>query len=184
MSEFWRGTGLCRDTVLRINLLTDTKIDTKKFFQAFSKREQSLCSPWGTIYITRTGRGSIQMCYFMASQVLFLLPWMPFPYIIHLINYGSTFRVQLMDHQFCKTFLDFLILHRTGETLPPLIYLYYCTHQLLGSHLTGGKIKVQRSDQPRVTQLSHTPSTSSWYHSVLVNHTGPNHCINTLASLL
>lgn len=124
------------------------------------------------------------MCYFMASQVLFLLPWMPFPYIIHLINYGSTFRVQLMDHQFCKTFLDFLILHRTGETLPPLIYLYYCTHQLLGSHLTGGKIKVQRSDQPRVTQLSHTPSTSSWYHSVLVNHTGPNHCINTLASLL
>lgn len=154
MSELWRGTGLRRNTVLRTNLLTDTNINTKKFFLASSKGEPSLCNPWGSRYITRTGRGSIQMCCFLAPHALFLLPWMPFPYIIHLTNYDSTFRVQLRDPSSAKPFLTFK-LSSEWKKPPSCEHLYYCAHQPLWSHETGEKIKVQRSDQPRVTQLSH-----------------------------
>ena len=118
MSELWRGTGLRRNTVLRTNLLTDTNVNTKKFFLASSKREPSLCNPWGSRYITRTGRGSIQMCCFLAPHALFLLPWMPFPYIIHLTNYDSTFRVQLMDPSSAKPFLT-LNSPQNGRNLLP-----------------------------------------------------------------
>ena len=154
MSELWRGTGLCRNTVLRTSLLTDTSVNTKKFFLASSKRDPSLCNTWGSRYITRTGSGSIQMCCFLASHALFPLPWMPSPNIIYLTNCDSAFRVQLTGPSSAKPFLTF---KRSSEWKKPpsCEHLYYCTHQPLWSHETGEKIKVQRSDQPWVTQLSH-----------------------------
>lgn len=134
-----------------------------------------MCSPWVIRYTTGTESGSTQMCYFMASHVSFLLPLMPFAYIIHLINYDSTYRVQLMYHQFYETFLNPSIPHRKGgNSHPPVGHLYYCTHQLLCSHLMGEK--VQRSDQPSVTKLSHisiyelmVPSCIGYSHRVCVN---------------
>lgn len=107
--------------------------------------------------------------------MLFLLPWMAFPYITHLINNGSNFTDQFMYHQFGETFPDSSVLHGKGETHPPMSQLYGCTHQLLCSHLTAEKIKLQRSDQPWAT----SPSTSPWYLSTLIIHTGPHHWVTT-----
>lgn len=75
MSELWRDTGLCRNTVLRTSLLTDTSVDTKKFFLASSKRDPSLCNTWGSRYITRTGSGSIQMCCCHGCPLLTSFTW-------------------------------------------------------------------------------------------------------------
>lgn len=77
MSEFWRDSGLCGDTVLRINL-SDTNVTTKRFpeidFRASSKREPSLLNLCGTGYMTKTGSRSFLMCYFMISHMLFFCP--------------------------------------------------------------------------------------------------------------
>lgn len=81
-----------------------------------------------------------------------------------MINNGSTFRVQFMYHRFPETFPDSSVLHRKGETHPPMSHLYNYTHRLLCSHLTAEKIKVWRSDQPRITQLSHL----SFFHEPMV----------------
>lgn len=121
------------------------------------------------------------MFYLMASCMLFLLSWITFPYVTQLMNHGSTFTVQFMCHQFCETFLDSSVLHRKGESHPPTSHLYYCTHPLLCSHLTGKKIKVRKSTQPRVTWLRHFSfykplvlyshwSTSLSNHSTLFLH--------------
>lgn len=129
----------------------DTNGDTKKCTRSSElpqRGKKSLCSPWGTRYMTGTRSGFPRICYFMASHVLFLLPWKPFPYIIHLISYGSTCTVQLMYHQFCEAFFDPSILHRKGETHPPVSHLYYCPHQLLCSHLTGEKLRFREVTSP------------------------------------
>lgn len=72
-SDYHKDTRLCKDTVLRIGLLADTKVDWKQFkdsdFWASPKGEQSLCSPRGPWYITKTGSGSTPSCCFIAHAV-------------------------------------------------------------------------------------------------------------------
>lgn len=110
-------------------ICSQTPTSIPKNSSRLPQRGNQVCAAHGVTDI-RTGKGSIQMCCFLASHVLFLLTWMPLPYFIHLTNYDSTFRVQLTDPSSAKPFLTFKLSSEWKKS-PSYEHLYYCTHQLL-----------------------------------------------------
>lgn len=95
-----QGTGLCRDTVLRIDVITDTNTEAKEFtgirLPSFLKEGEKA---HGVLGILKELGGLHSDVRSHGLECAVPAAMAAFPYIIHLVNYGSISRVQLMYHQ-------------------------------------------------------------------------------------